>query len=352
MYTSSRVGMKMVVVVLESFLYGISLVLFYIGFHLRISRFASRSIRDGLWWHPVVISTVAIFLTSTGHWLLTIIGFFHAVLESQADGVADAYHSCNSCLTQNVGNALVLVTLWIGEAVIIHRLWVIWNRELRVIALPVLSLLGLIACGSTGLFAIFHHDTYTFNEKTMTANWILRLITNVYCTAFIAWRVLGARQEAHETEARPLMSVLAVLVESAAILAAWTVFYAVTYETESELQVVAINLTAQVTGLANMFIHIRLGMAHTMRPRTGTQSSDANGVVMTSHASLFGVNFPTTTNSEYHESDCQCPATDTGKELEPSGHFGECATTDGRRHALAPCARRPLMNIVGAANRC
>ncbi|KAJ7220919.1 hypothetical protein GGX14DRAFT_432432 [Mycena pura] len=347
MYTSSRVGTNMVVVVLESFLYGISLVLFYIGFHLRISRFASRSIRDGLWWHPVVISTVAIFLTSTGHWLLTIIGFFHAVLESQADGGADAYHSCNSCLTQNVGNALVLVTLWIGEAVIfsmVHRLWVIWNRELRVIALPVISFLGLIACGSTGLFAIFHHDTYTFNEKTMTANWILRLI-RLRLSAFIAWRVLGARQEAHETEARPLMSVLAVLVESAAILAAWTVFYAVTYETDSELQVVAINLTAQVTGLANMLIHIRLGMARTMRPRTGTQSSDANGVVMTSHASLFGVNFPTTTNSEYHESDC--PATD--KELEPSPHFGECSTTDGRRHALAPCA---LMNIVNVANRC
>ncbi|KAJ7189446.1 hypothetical protein GGX14DRAFT_702035 [Mycena pura] len=277
----SLVALNMASVVLESLLYGAFLILFSAGLYLRISRHLSQSSRNGLCWNPVVISTVAIFLTCTGHWILTLVRFFRAFLESEAPGAALAYYSCSSDLLVRVGGILTIIALWIGDAVIIHRLWVIWNRNPRVVILPVLSWCGLIIVSLVGLIMAFKHAQY--NKGAMIVSWIFEALTNVYCTAFIAGRLWSARQAPQKSQAKLLTSVLAVTVESAAILATWTIFFAVTSETQSPLLLIVMNLTAQIIGLTNMLIHIRIGLGWS------THGDNSTGVVMTSDASIFAV---------------------------------------------------------------
>ncbi|KAJ7189917.1 hypothetical protein GGX14DRAFT_546998 [Mycena pura] len=297
----SVLAANLTLVVSESVLYGIFLVLFCVGFYSRISRSKSESRFGTFWW----LSTLAIFLTCTGHWIITVIRLFHAFLQWPPTDVASAYRAFNWGILQKVSSILSVTPMWIGDGVIIHRLWVVWNNDRRIIVLPMLSLVGLI-----GEFH-FLDEALTFNDdfdepanpRVYTHSFKPRgsanppplqvgysAYTNVYCTAFIAWRVWGVRRAPQETEFKPLMSVLAIIMESAAIVAAWTIFYAITNETDSNLVLIAMNLTPQIIGISNMLIHIRIGITRASRMRL----SDDTGVSMTSPASIIhGVTFPT-----------------------------------------------------------
>ncbi|KAJ7189916.1 hypothetical protein GGX14DRAFT_484172 [Mycena pura] len=271
---NSLLAVNLSSVVLESLLYGIFLVLFCVGFYL-----LCQSRRDRLWWDPVVFSTLGIFLTCTMHWILSSVLIFPVFLGSQP-------RIDIACTTGKVDHIVSLMTMWIGDVVIVHRLWIVWNHDLRVTVIPVLSLIGLIGCGIADLFQI---PAASWGMIT-TASWIFSLINNVYCTAFISCRIWRVRRAPQESEFKPLMPVLAIIMESAAILAAWTIFFAITIETNSKLALVAIGSIPQMVGISNMLIHIRISTTH-------KRSSDDTGVAMTSPASIMiirGVTFPTT----------------------------------------------------------
>ncbi|KAJ7214929.1 hypothetical protein GGX14DRAFT_609776 [Mycena pura] len=179
----SLVALNMAVVVLESLLYGAFLILFCAGLYLRISRYTSQSSRNGLCLNAVVISTVAIFLACTGHWIMTVICFVRAFLDYKGPGAALEYYSGDPDAIMNVGSLFTLITLWIGDAVIpgqVHRLWVIWDRSARVVALPVLSWSGLLIVSLAGTPTLFKQSEY--NRSAMTAAWVFKALTNVYCT--------------------------------------------------------------------------------------------------------------------------------------------------------------------------
>ncbi|KAJ7831645.1 hypothetical protein B0H13DRAFT_2430598 [Mycena leptocephala] len=193
------------------------------------------------------------------HWILTVIHFFRGFLGTPDIGSAHEYFAHDQTMTQVIRSALGDITLLIGDAVIIHRLWLIWNRNLRVIVLPVLSWLGMLACAITIAY-LFHAPlrdmTFLFGSEGACQQ---PTGTSVYSTAFIAWK-----------------SVLAILVESAAIwthlpnmrVSAWVIFFAVSYQTGSILQYLTAQLTPPIIGLFNMFIHLRVGSGdHTRRAR-------------------------------------------------------------------------------------
>ncbi|KAJ7231769.1 hypothetical protein C8J57DRAFT_1480837 [Mycena rebaudengoi] len=95
--------------------------------------------------------------------------------------------------------------------------------------------------------------------------------TNIYCTVLIAWRVWT------QTRAKKLMFVVSVLIESAALYTAWTLFTITSSMLNSNIQAFAVGLIAQVIGLANMLIYLRVGL----EPRTSTPTQEETGIVMT-----------------------------------------------------------------------
>ncbi|KAJ7793268.1 hypothetical protein B0H14DRAFT_2927558 [Mycena olivaceomarginata] len=229
---------------------------------------------------------MAIFVTCSVHWILTVIRFFRGFLGTPDIDSARLYFADNSKMTQVIRSAFGEITLLIGDAVIIHRLWLIWNRNLRVIVLPVLSWLGVLVCAITVAYLFSRssvgHDPFVRSGRGWpTATWVLTVITSIYCTAFIAWKVWRTSRAVKEIGDGPLMSVLAILVESAAIWTRWVVFFAVFYQTGSVLQYLTAQLTPPIIGLVNIFIHLRvhLGWSRTLEP-------DGSVVAMTSSASM------------------------------------------------------------------
>ncbi|KAJ7112518.1 hypothetical protein C8R44DRAFT_882287 [Mycena epipterygia] len=289
----SLVAVSMATVVLESLLYGFLLILFSTNLYLRITRYARPqefSSRGGIWWNPIVISNIAIFATCTAHWILTVDCFFLAFLGSAGDPLQ--FYLDESRPTSVARNTLVIVVGLIGDAVMIHRLWLIWNRNLRVMFVPVLSWLGALTDGITVAYS-FTQSSQTY--IMLTASWALTTLINIYCTTFIAWRIWKTSRMTAEVGGGLLMPVFVILIESAAIWTTASIFFGATFLMGSPLAFIGRDLIPMIVGVVNQLIYLRVGLGW-----SPAEAPDATGAPMTSSASIFAVGLPT-------ENDEFCP---------------------------------------------
>ncbi|KAJ7131280.1 hypothetical protein C8R44DRAFT_774576 [Mycena epipterygia] len=289
----SLVALNMTTVVLESLLYGLLLVLFSTNLYLRITRYARPqefASRGGLWWNPIVISNIAIFATCTAHWVITVKRFFLAFLGSAGDPFQ--FYLDRSQPTSVINSTLVIATVLIGDAGIIHRLWLVWNGDSRVVIAPVLSWLGALTGGITVAYFTqstpINHRLLAAAGFWLTANWVLTILITIYCTTFIAWRIWRTSRATVEVGGSLLMPVCVILIESSAIWTTWTLFFATTFLTGSTLALILLDLTPAIIGLVNLLIHLRVGLGWSR-----AEAPDATGIPMTSSASIFAVNLPT-----------------------------------------------------------
>ncbi|KAJ7042157.1 hypothetical protein C8F04DRAFT_96184 [Mycena alexandri] len=265
---------NMAVVVLETLLYALLLVAASTTLYLRFSR---HGIPKLLVWNPVVLFTVLISAVSGAHWILTIVRFFDAFV-----GSADAGRFYLD--TQGVQTARTLLTvaaIFIGDAAIIHRLWLIWNRSLPVIMVPLATCFGGSIIGCAVAYVIAHPAAGAQLVLWLKASWIFTLVTNVYCTGLIIWKIWKTKRTVeHLLGDGTLVPVLIVLLESAAVWTLWGIFFAVTSEIRSPLGVIGGELSPVMVGLVNMAIYLRVELQYTR------EGSVRTGVAMTSSASM------------------------------------------------------------------
>ncbi|KAJ7717979.1 hypothetical protein B0H16DRAFT_433264 [Mycena metata] len=312
----SLLTVNMCTVVLESLFYGILLVCVCATLYLRFARHKKitgdrtpiwRTRR--VWWNPVVIPTVAIFATCSAHWILTVVDFFEA-FRSRDNAVALLFYSNGSRSTQVARSVLSELAVLIGDAVIIYRLWLIGNRNIYIVLIPVICWVGVLVCG-TAVAVLFSQSNLeqdpfrTSAGNWVTGNWVLTAVTNLYCTALIAWKVWRTNRVMEGLGNGVLMHALAILIESAGLWAAWTIFFAVSYQTHLTLRPIVTDLKATTVGLVNIFIHLRVEFGW-----SSTRESDAaaSGGVMTSTASIFALSLPLT-DSYYLEGISSNPQT-------------------------------------------
>ncbi|KAJ7725675.1 hypothetical protein B0H16DRAFT_1593925, partial [Mycena metata] len=263
----------MAVVVLESALYALLLV----------SASTTHKVSNLLVWNPVVLFTVLISATSGAHWILTIVRFFNAFLCSTD---VEQFYLDNSQETRTAMSLLSITSVFIGDAAIIHRLWLIWNRSLPVIILPGVSSFGLLIIGCARTYLITQpldrHLSMPVGDWA-EAGWSITVVqvmnNNVYCTALIVWKIWRTKRAVeHPLGGGTLVPVLIVLLESAAVWTIWVLLFAVTSELGSPLHIMG-DLSPVMVGIVNMIIYLRVEL-QCARP----YGSDCTGVVMTSSA--------------------------------------------------------------------
>ncbi|KAJ7193233.1 hypothetical protein GGX14DRAFT_592994 [Mycena pura] len=287
----SLLVMQVATVVLESMLYGVYLALFVIYCYLQLWR-QDRIEFGRLWGSPTGTSTLAILALCTAQWILTVIRFFSAFLGSPNIDAISQYYLQHSPVQVAITD-LPVITILVGDAVIIHRLWIIWNDNLYVTALAVLLWLGLLITFCVEIYASIAHSVAISTGWT-TTSWSLTVTISIYF--LIAWRTWRACQAIEG--AKPLMSILAVLVESAAIytyvpdqpsrlaitfnieFSAWIIFFGVVFQRRSHLLVIAQQLTTPLIGIVNMLIHIRVARGRSL-------DLSRASVVLTSDVSVF-----------------------------------------------------------------
>ncbi|KAF7345660.1 hypothetical protein MVEN_01585600 [Mycena venus] len=266
----------------------------------------SRSAGGVLWRTSIEVFLLAILALATAHWTITIFCFFSAFLEDGDDGLGAVLTALLTRLRvfQTTENALTVVSMLVGDAVLIHRTWVIWSRDIRVALLPISLWIGMMVSGLVAVGLLYHGslDSIQVTFNWIFANFMLSTITSIYCTTFIAWRIWKACRESAELRARKIMSVLTVLVESAAIWTSWTIAFVALHKAGSPAELPINACVPSLIGIVNTVIHLRvtvgLGPSRNARPPTGTGTTGPSMQndtriqelpTLTNNASVFGV---------------------------------------------------------------
>ncbi|KAJ7241913.1 hypothetical protein B0H12DRAFT_854835 [Mycena haematopus] len=273
--------------IIESFLYGLFFILAILstGLHVqRIIRNQGPNASRGVIMHrvlrnPMIMAGFIMFLTVTAHWVLDVVDTAYGILESED---SEAYFLYPGRPRALAGMGSFVASLVICDTMIVYRLWSVWNRSTVVAIFPFLCLLGMLA-GGVGYTT--HMAAVTPGGSLFSApicRWVvidsaLNLVTNVYSTGFIAYRIHMINSDpaiAHGRE--DLKSVIAILIESAAFLSAWIVLGMITYVTKTPLDGFVRATLGTVSGVSFMLINVRVALSRSQtQPPVITSGSSA-----------------------------------------------------------------------------
>ncbi|KAJ7368633.1 hypothetical protein DFH08DRAFT_831860 [Mycena albidolilacea] len=262
--------------VIGGFFYGLFFILAILSTALHIQRIMRRNhpsasrgalMRSALQ-NPMIMASFTLFLTVTARWILDVIDTAYGILESDNPQV---YFIAPIRPRAVTGVGLFLASLVICDAMIIYRLWIVWNKSTPVVIFPLFTLLGMIASGIgvTRQLTIMTVGESPFSNGT--ARWIVtdsifNLLTNIYSTGLIAYRIHKINTLASSAGltrvngGEDLKSVIAILVESSALLSTWIVFEMITYAAKSPLQIFVQVTLGTVSGISFMLINVRVAL--------------------------------------------------------------------------------------------
>ncbi|KAH9843178.1 uncharacterized protein C8Q71DRAFT_238553 [Rhodofomes roseus] len=276
------ISVNLATVALESLLYGVFLTLAFTFIYLHISRAGSQRAGGArslsVYFTPVLLGSIFVLLTVTGHWVMTVIRLFDAFVNFMGGQAALLYYSDLALTTEPVKIGFLIATLITCDILFIYRLWIVWGYNYYVIIVPCLTILGLCVAGPGVIYQLTQVGSGNTVFIASLARWVsadyaFTFVTNVYSSVGIAWKVWRSR---HRTGAyaggTSLMRVLVTIVESAALYTSYTVFFFGAYQAESNLQYTAVDTLCPIAGIAFMMINVRVGLGWAQRAHPSTSS--------------------------------------------------------------------------------
>ncbi|KAJ7234522.1 hypothetical protein B0H12DRAFT_157444 [Mycena haematopus] len=269
-----RAPAALATVVIETFFYGVYVVLFQTSVFLLFTA-QSRGFRRerSIWLSPLLCGGTVLFIAVTGHWILSIDRLFLAFVTVNNPV---QFYGDFSQPTQLIQTGFLLASLSTVDALFVHRLWTVWAHNRYVMIFPTAAILGIIVC-AVGVLYDFSQFKAGDSVFDLANGWImvdcgLTAFTNMYCTALIAWRLWRVQSILKPVGGNSLMSVLNIIVESAALSATWALFFIITYVAHSNLRFL-IDVTPAIVATTNMLIYVRVGLGWAYAPVAVTTAS-------------------------------------------------------------------------------
>ncbi|KAJ7083922.1 hypothetical protein C8R43DRAFT_1051924 [Mycena crocata] len=251
---------EMIALMLEALAYGMYLILFFACLSVA---FARRKEKRGFN-SKFLATSLLLFVLITWHLITDAVMLFLAY-NNETTLEADIYYS-NIPGTLNVmkTGVYVCVTL-ISDAFMLYRCFVVWNRSLAIIALPLLLLAADIATGVAGLVVLKRSTTTFFTENQLrvtSAFFGLTMATNNVSTVLIAVRVWqGQRQMKGITTMSSLNKLVVVVLESGAMYSTMLVLVLGTFVGQSTAAFnILIDIVSPVIGIVFSLIIVRVGL--------------------------------------------------------------------------------------------
>ncbi|KAF7345814.1 hypothetical protein MVEN_01602800 [Mycena venus] len=278
---------NLVIVVLESFLYGIYAIMASCALYFMVSR--HREHLNGTSWFPrsnllspVALGAQALFITVSVHWLLNVSRVFVAFHHWDDGPGPRIFYSNFSHITEILKYGFLVASFMIGDSLLIHRLWVVSGFRPGIIVFPIITLIGLLTF-SVGL--IYQLSTYTSNDSMFQAayrRWTTGVCICCLCTAayttgklclialphrlksthsckvciwYKLWSVSRALESFGVTS---LTTIVRIFTDSAALFATFSLFHLVSYQCGSNIQFIVLDCMPAVVGISNLLVQIRL----------------------------------------------------------------------------------------------
>ncbi|KZV83178.1 hypothetical protein EXIGLDRAFT_843162 [Exidia glandulosa HHB12029] len=254
---------------LESLIYGISLVLFIqsVGTLLQKRR---RQERLNM---PLIVTAPLLFFFATLHILgATWMRVYRAFIE-YPDG-PEAYLTLITTPDKTLGQAGQISAVALADYMTVYRCWAIWGRNWLVVTIPVLTLIATFVSSIVFVTVQHHIDVKTsiFNGTvtSWTEAWLASsLCTTGICTALIIYRLTrvrsGLRDSGVETSCArtgTLTSrVILIIIESSAIYSVNNLLYCVLYAVKQVPETWFSNMESTIASITFSLIIIRVDQA-------------------------------------------------------------------------------------------
>lgn len=270
MLTKAQVQLTVIYLIsiwLEALLYGLYFCLFLWAF----SVFIQKDVRKPFASKVFLVGNTMMFLAISLHNSLNLYRLIVA-FAYQADVFSPLLFLNDIRNWTSLSSPILLtVVLWIGEALMIYRCFIIWQRNYWAIALPSLLYAGIIGVQLVNLWYFSLQSDFTRlvvrRWPVMRATFPMYLAQNLLTTGLILFKIWSRYRETKATGARSLntpglMSVMRIIVESAGIYTASVLMMTVFRALDHPGRVIGHNLLFPMTGIAFVLMAIRVHSVH------------------------------------------------------------------------------------------
>ncbi|KAJ7280630.1 hypothetical protein C8J57DRAFT_1500848 [Mycena rebaudengoi] len=295
MFQPSIASVNLAGVLLMTLFYGMYFILFVASIYLLFRH--TKGKYTHLMKSTVFLFAIGIFIAVTGvraiiqvsdcdlyliesvtqDWVITLCRTFEGFIYFQDGLGANTYFSSDAQVLGTVGDVFVALSFLLADSMIIYRLWVVWSYNKLVVIVPIMGLMGLMG-SLIGITVVIKENIPVSQNLAIIPTIVFSIVTNVYCSAFITWRIWEITRRAAPIGGTNLRHFVAVVVESAAIYTSWMIYFSVTHQLNSNLQIISLACIPPVGAITNALIHLRFALGETVEQQ-GAKSSVLSGPI-------------------------------------------------------------------------
>ncbi|KAK7028272.1 hypothetical protein R3P38DRAFT_2935085 [Favolaschia claudopus] len=250
---------KLVSIFVQSVLYGVYARLFFETVSVIVRRPSSRPFR-----RSSIAICFLLFIIATTHVSVNFTRIIKAfIIHRDEPGGPAAFFNELSEFTQMFGSTLYVAQTLLGDALALLRCYLVWEHKLYIIAFPLVLLAGSIA---TGIGILYYFDKVVPQADifvTQLSHWITAFfsttfVTNVICTALVAYRLYLLNRGRPGFRQRKLAPVLVLMVESGAYYSLTLLLLLILYNVDSWFQYVVLDAVSPIVGIVFTTIILRI----------------------------------------------------------------------------------------------
>ncbi|KAI0352622.1 hypothetical protein OH77DRAFT_770519 [Trametes cingulata] len=251
---------KLVSIFVQSILYGTFVTLFVnTATALLWKRPAGQPLRSDMLGVLVLMFGIATIHVATNFSRIILAFIVHA----DAPGGPAAFFNELSNFTQMFGSTLYVMQTLLGDAMVLYRCYLVWERRFIVVAFPCVLLLGSTATGIGILYAFDKVVPEASIFVVQLGHWItaffsMTFATNAICTALVAYRIWAINRAHLSFRHRRLRPVMVLIVESGAIYSATLLALLILYNVDSWFQYVILDSVSPIVGIVFSVIMLRI----------------------------------------------------------------------------------------------
>ncbi|KAF7317773.1 hypothetical protein MKEN_00865100 [Mycena kentingensis (nom. inval.)] len=257
---------KLVSIFIQTLLYGAYVVVFGLTMWILLTRRAQKEEVN----RTMLFISITMFTFATMHIGVNYTRVIRAFIfyKDQPGGTAGYFNQLSE-FTQIFGSTIYVAQTLVGDAVVLYRCYIVYGRNIAVVAFPLLLLMGSTACGIGILYSfakVGEAEIFVVQLK----HWILSffsltLATNLICTILVAARIYYVNKlfESFNMMSTSLRPIALLVIESGMVYSATLMTLLILYQTESWFQYVLLDAVSPIVGLVFSMIIVRIGLGIT-----------------------------------------------------------------------------------------